>query len=186
MERFEISPDDCLILKAFKDTSSLREAAQVLDCDPAGLARRVQFISGQYGFLQKVKNRWQVSVRGLDLIAWAEASIESQKKVLAGKSHLRIGATTWFMEEVLIPGFEFRNKIPGLEGQSFAFSVPDKGFEMALLDGSIDFAVLCHPPENPEIEHKQITEENWTLIAPLKWAKAFSGKRENLEEELRS
>lgn len=37
--------------------------------------------------------------------------------------------------------------------------MPKKGFELSLIDGSVDVAVVCHPPENPDIEHRKITEE---------------------------
>src|SRR3989338_9505030 len=86
MEKFTVSSDDCLILKAFHDSKTLREAATLLSCDPAGLARRVQYISTHFGFLQKVNNRWQVTSQGLDLVAWTETSIQSQKKILDRKS----------------------------------------------------------------------------------------------------
>ncbi len=75
MEKFIVSSDDCLILKAFKESSSLREAAKLLNCDPAGLARRVQVISSEYGFLQKINGRWCLTSGGLDLVAWTEETI---------------------------------------------------------------------------------------------------------------
>lgn len=177
MDQFVISSDDCLVLKAFRDSSSLREAAQLLGCDPAGLARRVQSISQQYGFLQKVNNRWQLTARGLDLVAWTEASIQSQRKILLEKARLRVASTMWFSEEILIPAAMKLKKILG-EDLSLSFSVPDKGFELSLLDGSADFVIVCHPPENPEIEHRQVLEERWVLIVPPTWKKDFKAKDE--------
>lgn len=170
MERFIISPDDCLILKAFKDSNSLREAAALLNCDPAGLTRKVQQISNQYGHIQKVNNRWQLTTRGLDLVAWIESSIQTQKKILHSKSSLRIASTMWFSEELIIPHLPELKKAMGSE-INFALSVPNKSFELSLIDGSVDFVIVCHPPENPEIEHRQVSEEKWTIIAPRSWHK---------------
>lgn len=185
MENFIISPDDCLILKAFKDSNSLREAATLLGCDPAGLTRRVQQISNQYGFLQKVNNRWQVTARGLDLVAWIDASMQSQKKILHSKSSLRIASTMWFSEELLIPKAPALLEIIG-PNTGISFSVPNKSFELSLIDGSVDFVIVCHPPENPEIEHKQLIEEKWAVIAPISWQKDLKNlKGQNLLELLR-
>lgn len=148
----------------------------MLGCDPAGLARRVQLISSNYGFLQKVNNRWQVTARGLDLVAWTESSIQSQKKILSAKSSLRIATTMWFSEEVLVPNLKSLREHLGSKSQ-LSLSVPSKSFELSLIDGSVDFVIVCHPPENPEIEHKQLIHEDWVLIAPKEWKKDLrSGK----------
>lgn len=184
MEKFSVSPEDCLILKAFKDSKSLREAATRLDCDPAGLARRVQVISSTYGFLQKVNNRWQVTARGLDLVAWTEASILTQKKILQEKSSLRIATTMWFSEQVLIPNLNNLTKHLGAKN-NFTLSVPNQKFEMALLDGSVDFVLVCHPPENPEIEHKQVIPEKWTLVCPTSWKSSLHLKSDKILDELK-
>ena len=175
MEKFPIDPNDCLILKAFKDSKSLREAAHLLGCDPAGLARRVQTISSEHGFLQKIGNRWQVTPRGLDLVAWAENSILTQKKILLGKSSLRIASTMWFSEELLIPHLPKLLELLG-SNTSVLLSVPQNNFELALVDGSVDFVIVCHPPENPEIEHRQIREEKWVIVAPSGWQKELKAK----------
>jgi DNA-binding transcriptional LysR family regulator len=185
MSNFIISPEDCLIMKAFKDSSSLREAARLLDCDPAGLARKVQLISAKYGFLQKVNNRWQLNSRGLDLVAWTEASIQSQIKILSEKSSLRIATTMWFSEEVIVPNLSVLKSLMRPK-TNFYISVPDKPFELALIDGSVDFVIVCHPPENPEIVHKQINLEKWILIAPSSWRKLLHLPEMKLIEELKT
>lgn len=167
MENYLIPPDDCLLLKAFKDTQSLREAAILLQCDPAGLTRRVQHISSTYGLIQKVNNRWQLTSGGIDLVAWTEMSIQSQKKLILGKSSLRIASTMWLAEELLIPNFNKLKKV--LENLTFSFSVPNKGFEQSLIEGSVDFVITCHAPENPEIEHKKLGHEEWVIITPPSW-----------------
>jgi DNA-binding transcriptional LysR family regulator len=167
MEKFTIDPQDCLVLKAFNDSTTLREAAALLKCDPAGLARRAQAISLN-GFLQKVDNRWRVTQRGLNLIAWVETSIQSQNHLLTASENLRMASTTWFAEELIIP------HLPQLvemfdDPPSLSISVPQKSFENAILDGSVDYVVACHPPERPEIAHKQICAEKWVIITPKSW-----------------
>ena len=168
MEKFLIPPEDCLILKAFKETQSLREAAILLQCDPAGLTRRVQHISSEYGLIQKVNNRWQLTSSGMDLVAWTDISIQSQKKTLSGKSSLRFATTMWLAEEVLIPKIGKLKKLFD-ENTHLTVTVPNKNFELSLIDGSVDFVIACHPPENPEIEHKKLADEEWVLIAPAAW-----------------
>ncbi len=180
MLNFAIDPQDCLILKAFRDSNSLREAAALLQCDPAGLARRVQRISQEHGFLHKSKNRWQLTSKGLDLVTWAEASIDSQRKILTNKSQLRMGTTSWLSESVVIPHLHLLKKRLA-ETTSFSMSVPKKSFEQTLKEGSIDFAVVCHPPESPDIAHKQLAAEEWTIIAPAAWKKYLkSHQQKNL------
>jgi DNA-binding transcriptional LysR family regulator len=170
MNQFKISPDDCLILKAFKDTESLREAAQLLNCDPAGLTRRVQFIATQYGFLQKINNRWRLTKQGLDLAAWTEASIQTQNKVLSNQTRLRLASTMWLSEELLIPQVGQLRKQLGPESE-VSFSVPTQSFESSLLSGNADFVIACHPPETPEIEHRRVATEQWAVVAPANWRK---------------
>ncbi len=165
MKRYEVDPEDCLILKAFKDADSLRQAANMLGCDPAGLARKVQSISSKHGFLHKINNRWQLSEKGLALVAWTEESIQSQLKFLQMNESIRIASTMWFAETVLLSNLTEFKKIFGQKVR-ISFSVPEKGFEQALLDGSVDYVVVCHPPENPEIEHKVVMQEKWVVAVP--------------------
>ncbi len=168
MNNFLISPEICLILKAFRDSNSLREAASLLNCDPAGLTRKVQMISQEYGFLEKVNNRWQVSSRGLDLVAWVEESIQTQHHLISEKSSLRFASTMWFFESQIIPNLMSLKKKLGTD-ISLSMSVPSKSFDDALIGGSVDFVIVCHPPNSPEIEHRQLINEKWIIVAPSSW-----------------
>lgn len=163
-----IAPDDCLLLKTIHETASLREAALQLKCDPAGLTRRIQKLAEETGLIQKVGLRWKVTSRGLDLVAWVNDSVESQKRMLTSRQNLRIAATAWFAEEVLIPHL---GQLPKFLGHDISVSVhlPEKGLEPALLDGSVDFVMTCHPPENPEIEHRSLIAETWVIVTPKSW-----------------
>lgn len=168
MNEFIVSPEDCLILRAFKDANSLREAAKVLNCDPAGLLRKVQRISEDHGFLQKMNGRWTLTSSGKSMAAWVEESIATQKKILMGNSSLRISSTTWLLEQFLIPNLkDLKVKMSG--ETSFQFSTPQVGFESQLLEGSCDYVIVCHPPEDPGIAHKQLFKEEWIAVAPMSW-----------------
>ncbi len=176
MNKFLISSDDCLILKAIKDSLSLRQAAQTLGRDPAGIARRIRFIADSYGVLTKNNNRWHLNGLGLELVSWVEASIQSQEKILTSRSSLRIASASWLAEEVLIPNVkQIKRRSP--EIPRIDFFVPEKGFELSLIDGTVDFAVQCNPPERPEIAHRQVAGETWIVVVPDDWKREFSSRR---------
>lgn len=166
MEKYPISPEDCLILLAVKESTSLREAARTLNCDPAGLLRKVQRLSKDYGLLQKIHGRWALTSQALPLVVWTQESILSQKKALRGERTLRIASTTWFAERVLIPHLNSFTKSG--DRTTFQFLVPDKNFEQTLMEGDCDFVVVCHPPENPAIGYKQILKEPWSVVVAPK------------------
>jgi DNA-binding transcriptional LysR family regulator len=168
MEQFIISPDDCLILRAYKDATSLREAARLLNCDPAGLQRKTQRISEEHGLLQKIKGKWGLTEAGSNLVGWLEESIATQKKVLVGNTSVRIASTMWLAEEFLIPNLlDLRNKLgPNI---NFQLTTPDKNFETHLTEGACDFVIVCHPPEDPAIAHRSLFKEEWAVVAPAGW-----------------
>ncbi|AUN97976.1 hypothetical protein C0V70_07615 [Bacteriovorax stolpii] len=164
MENFTISPDDCLILRAFKEASSLREAAKILNCDPAGLQRKTQRISEDYGLIQKIDGRWGLTDSGLALVGWVEESIAAQKKVMQGQSTIRIASTMWLVEQFLIPHLSFFPTKAHLN-----ISTPGGDIENHLITGACDFVIVCHPPEDPAIAHKQLFKEEWLVVTPVSW-----------------
>lgn len=163
MDRFVISSEDCIILLAIRETSSLREAAKLLNCDAGGLLRKVQRIEVEHGLIEKNQNRWQLTNKGLDLVVWARESILEQKKLLLSESTVRIAATTWFAERVLIPNL--RELPRQFKSNRIDFLTPESDFETTLLEGGCDFVIICHPPENPLIAHKRICIEKWSVVA---------------------
>lgn len=168
MEQFLISPDDWLILRAFKDANSLREAAKLLNCDPAGLQRKTQRISEDYGLLQKINGKWALTEPGTNLVGWLEESIANQKKMLIGNSSLRIASTMWLAEEFLIPNFsDLKYKLGN--NINFQLTTPEKDFETHLTEGACDFVIVCHPPEDPAIAHRSLFKEEWSVVAPASW-----------------
>ena len=167
METFLIPPEDCVILKAFQETQSLREASLVLGCDPAGLARKVKHISSEYGLIQKINNRWQLTSKGHDLVAWTDQSIQGQKNILHGKSQLKMASNGWLIE-ALIPNINKLCEKLDKMNQVFLFT-PEKTFEAHLIEGSADFVLACHPPESADIEFRKLVFEEWVIILPRTW-----------------
>lgn len=164
MDNFTISPDDCLILRAFKEASSLREAAKLLNCDPAGLQRKTQRISEEHGLLQKIGGRWGLTDSGLALVGWLEESIAAQNKIVMGNSTIRLASTMWLTELFLIPNLSL------LKSKSHIhISTPGSEIEKHLITGACDFVIVCHPPEDPAIAHKQLFKEEWVVVAPAAW-----------------
>lgn len=167
MDLYPIAPEDCLVLSALGRSSSLREAARLLQCDPAGLQRKVQRIAGDTGTLRKSGGRWQLTAKGQALVAWADESVRSQRRLLSEKQTLRLVSTMWMAEELLIPALpRLRKAFPE---SAFSFTVPRDSFERELAEGEADFAVVCHPPEDPAIAHRQVAPEEWVVVAPAAW-----------------
>lgn len=176
MDKFLVSSDECLILIALRNSSSLREAARKLDCDPGGLLRKVQKIAAEQNVLMKNKGRWELNERGLALVGWAQENILSQKRILLSQNILRIAATTWFSERLLIPTARTLHR--QMKNISVQFTVPESGFENALLEGDCDFVIVCHPPENPAIAHRRICREEWALVVSESlFRKHFFGRK---------
>lgn len=172
MEKFLVSTEDCLILKAFKETNSLRSAAKLLSCDPAALARKAQAIASNYSFLQKVNNRWQLTDRGLEMVVWTEASIESQKRIFSGRATIKIATPNWFSQEVAVPSLmKLKNQLS--ENLNFSIVTPQKNLEMSLLDGSVDFVIADERPQSPEIAYKSIASEKLVPVSSYDWKDDF-------------
>lgn len=183
MEKFLVSSEDCLILKAFKETSSLRSAAKLLRCDPAALARKAQHISSNYNFLQKTNNRWQLTERGVEIVAWTEASIESQKRIFTGKLNIKIATSSWFSQEVAVPNLiKLKNQIN--KNLNIALITPQKSLEVCLLDGTVDFVITDERPKTPEISFKSIADEKFLPVSAYDWKEDFQSS--NPEAVLRS
>ena len=135
MQLYPISPEDCLVLSAFSRSSSLREAARLLGCDPAGLQRKVQRIADDHACLRKVDGRWALTAKGQSLVAWADESVRSQTALLQSKSLLRLSSTAWVAEQLLIPALPaLAKKFPD---SRFSFTVPDRGFERCPLQRAL-------------------------------------------------
>ncbi len=82
----------------------------------------------------------------------------------------------WFSERQIIPNLQKLRSSLG-DNSAFFVSVPNNDFEYALISGTTEFAIVCHPPVNPEIEHRQIAQEKWIIIAPASWQKALQPGR---------
>lgn len=168
MDQFVISTEDCLVLKALKDSSSLREAAKRLNCDPAGIARRIRKIADSHHLVQKIDGRWKLTQQGLELVKWTERSIQSQAQAVYGKESVRLACATWFANSLVYP--RINTLIKSFENEvSFKISTYHHDIEKSLIGGELDFVICCHPPFAPEISHKRIFPEKWRIVVPSSW-----------------
>lgn len=172
MLKFTIPPEYCLIINAFNQTDSLRGAAALLEIDPPSLVRKVQKISSEYGYLQKVGNRWAVTESGRRIAQWTDEVIQSQANLTLEKSVLRISSFSWFAEEMLIPEYHRLKKLLR-PNQSCAFKMTASNLEQELIQGRTDLVIQGHPPTDPTIAYKRISSHNWVVVIPYSWKKQF-------------
>lgn len=167
MNQYLIPPEDCFIVRTFKVASSLRNAADILNCDPAGLLRKVHRIAEDYDLLVKVKGRWVLTPKGHAIASWVEGTLLSQQQALNSKIPLRIGTTTWYSEQLVVPALNRLKKILPELGE-LQILTPRQS-EAALLSHEIDFNIACYTPQDPLIAYKKVVKEKWAVIAPIAW-----------------
>lgn len=186
MENYLIPPEYCLIINAFIQTNSLREAALMLKIDPAALVRKAQKISGEFGLIEKVGNKWAVTDTGRRIAQWTDESIARQKSILNEKSMVRIASFTWLAEEVLIP---HHSKLHEMTGGKFSWSFKtiSSDLEKELINNRSDYVITGFAPNDPMIAHKRITVHPWRVIAPTSWKKKLGNlKGSDLLKELQT
>ena len=112
--------------------------------------------------------RWALTAAGKLLVTWVEESIENQKKILLGDHALRISSTSWLIEQFLIPNLkDLKTKFPSK--LHIQLTTTEKKLETHLIEGACDFVIVCHPPEDPAIAHRQLFKEEWSVIFPSSW-----------------
>lgn len=178
MLKFAIPPEYCLIINAFNQSNSLRGAASILGMDPPSLVRKVQKIAYEYGYLQKVGNRWSVTEAGRRVALWTEEVMQSQNELAKEKSMLRISSFAWLAEEMLIPQFPKLKKLLK-EGQTCTFKLTAHNQEQELLQGRTDLVLQGHAPTDPSIAYRKISSYNWAVVVPYAWKSIFTGLNEN-------
>jgi DNA-binding transcriptional LysR family regulator len=184
--KFLIDPNDCLIVNAFSQVPSLRGAAALLGMDPAALVRKVQRISHQHGFLQKIGNRWTVTESGQRVVYWTEELINSQNALANEVSRLRLSAYAWLTEEMLVPNFKYLDK-DLKKKYKWTFEMTGSDLEKDLLQNRTDFVIQGKSPNDPSIAHRKISIYPWVAVAPYSWRNEVSGLTESkLKEFLNS
>lgn len=173
MLQFPIPPDYCLIVNAFSQATTLRQAALLLQTDPAGLVRKVQKISSEFGFLQKVGNRWVVTESGRRVASWSEEFISGQKDLIDASPRFRMTAFSWLTEEMLIPQFSKLKELYKSD-VSWSFKMTATDLEQELINNRSDFALTGHAPNDPQVAHKKLSSYPWVVIVPYSWKKNIS------------
>lgn len=172
--KFIIPPEYGLIVNAFSQTSTLRGAAQMLGMDPAALVRKVQTISQEYGYLEKIGRRWTVTDKGRKVAYWTEEMINSQKILAEDVPRLRVSAYSWLIEEALIPHYESLNEA-FKEKFRWSFKMGGSDLESDLIHNRTDFVIHGKAPMDPSIAHQRIINYPWVAVAPYSWKKSVSG-----------
>lgn len=186
MNDYLISPEFGTILRAIHQSQSLREAAKILHCDPAGLFRKVKTISEKHDLFHKINGKWSLSPRGYSFLAWCEESMLSQRKALQSKTVIRLCSTTWFMEEMIIPSLK-RIEQNNFDYSQIILTTPDQSFEESLRSGRVDFVMACHAPYDPSISFKKIALEKWVVVVPRHYQKYIKNKKiEEIESFLKT
>ena len=166
--KFSIPTEYCLIINAFTQATTLRKAAELLSIDPAVLVRKVKIISLEYGYLEKVGNRWTVTESGRRISHWTEEMLSSQATLINQTPRLRISAYSWLVEQVLIPNYKSLDKT--LKGNyDLTFRMAGSNLEQELLSNRSDFVIHGLAPTDPSIAHKKIVSLPWTIIVPYSW-----------------
>jgi DNA-binding transcriptional LysR family regulator len=166
--RFLIPPEYGLIVNAFNQASTLRGAAALLGMDPAALVRKVQTISHEYGFLEKIGRRWTLTDQGRKVAFWTEEMLNSQKLLMEETSRIRISAFPWLIEEALIPQFHnlealFKSKY------RWSFRMAATDLEADLIHNRTDFVIHGRSPHDPDIAHRRVVSYPWVAVAPAAW-----------------
>ncbi|MBL7542243.1 MAG: LysR family transcriptional regulator [Bdellovibrionaceae bacterium] len=171
--KFVIPPEYGLIVNAFNQTSSLRGAAQLLGIDPAALVRKVQMISQEFGYLEKIGRRWTVTDAGKKIAYWTEEMINSQKLLAEETPRLRISAYAWLTEEALIPNFASLDAAFKVK-YKWSLKMGGMDLESDLIHNRTDFVIHGKAPNDPSIAHRRITNYPWVAIAPYAWKEEVS------------
>lgn len=174
MMKFTIPPEYCLIINAFNQAESLRSAAALLGMDPPALVRKVHKIATEFGYLQKVGNRWVVTEAGRRVAHWTDEMILSQSELAEEKSVLRLSSFSWLAEEMLIPEYHRLQKL--LKGNPHCtFKMNASNQEQELLQSRTDLVIQGHAPTDPSIAHKRVSSYNWIVVVPYSWKKNYTG-----------
>jgi DNA-binding transcriptional LysR family regulator len=170
MLKFPIPPEYCLIINAFSQATTLRGAAALLGMDPPALVRKVQKISAEHGYLQKVGQRWAVTEAGRRVAQWTDEFINSQSQLTQEKSQLRIAAFSWLAEEMLIPRFQRLMNLAG-EDQAWSIKMTASDLEQELIQSRSDLVIQGHAPKDPAVAYKRILTFPWAVVVPYSWKK---------------
>jgi DNA-binding transcriptional LysR family regulator len=161
---FSLSSEQCEILLAFEDAGSLARLAEALANDISSVSRKLQAIARSAPLLEKQGGRWRLTPLGRQLNHWTRDAAQSQKRLLAQRTALRVAATREFAARILSP------RLPELlSAQSGAVELSvvtaESGIEGLLLSGAADLGFDCGRPEDPAIRFRAVRNESFTVVA---------------------
>lgn len=179
--QYEIDPQDCLLLYAIYQAGSIKAASHVLQKDPSVVLKRVQKISRDTTFIEKMNGSWTLTEKGKKIALWAKEMQLSQKAVLDTPTALRLGASMFFVERIIVPQL---TKSPLKElslNHNLEILCPADGLEASILRGSIDIAFACGRPNDPQVGFKKVCDERWSIVCSPELAKKVQGKTADLK-----
>jgi DNA-binding transcriptional LysR family regulator len=167
MSLFSVSSEDCEFLLMLEKAETLFDLAELMKRDVSVVSRRLSKLSLETELVKKVGQKWIISSKGRELIAWTKRAIIEQQNVMLLDSKLTIATTREFASRILIPHLklvrsEFKNiEILTSEGES----------EELLLNHKADLAIDCGHPHHPDIRFKKILKERMVVCSSKAWAK---------------
>lgn len=173
MRNYPVSPEYCLILKALYETETLREAARLLDMDPAHLTRKLQKMPSEHHLVQKSGNKWILTEAGKRIALWVDEGIGRQKELLEQKPVQRIACFTWLAEQLLIPNYSKLNSLTH-NRYTWMFDITSSSLEHTIITGQAEYVITCHSPNDPLIAHKKFEKDPWIIVVPSSWKKEVS------------
>lgn len=165
VERFFINSEDAEILSLLESSENLREIASRFGRDVSVISRRLQKISEDFHFIEKVDGRWRLNKSGLRFNQWTRNAINEQKKYLVGTEEITIGMSREFASRIFIPEMKDFYK----EFSQIKLLTSDEGIEGLILDRLIDVGFDCGTPYSPDVAFKKVCPENLLICAGPKF-----------------
>lgn len=180
IEKFYINSEDAEILSLLETCENLREIAANFGRDVSVVSRRLQKISEDFHFIEKINGRWCLNKSGLRFNQWTRNAILEQKKYLGQSTEITVGMSPEFASRIFIP--EMRNFYT--EFSPIRILTSDESIEGLILDQLIDVGFDCGIPYSPDVIFKKVCPENLLICAGPKFlqrenihsAKDLSGK----------
>lgn len=165
IERFYINSEDAEILSLLETCENLREIATRFGRDVSVVSRRLQKISEDFHFIEKIEGRWRLNKSGLRFNQWTRNAINEQKKYLVGAEEVTIGMSREFASRIFIPEMKDFYK----EFSQIKLLTSDEGIEGLILDRLIDVGFDCGIPYSPDVAFKKVCPENLLICAGPKF-----------------
>lgn len=179
MSRFLLTDSESELLLKFEESPSLESLAASVGRDITVISRQLKKISEKADVLTKISGRWCLTKAGKRLNEVTLDFLRVQNSIFSEKYSLRIGTNREFASRVIsrhIHSLQSYYKNATLEIKSY-----ERGTELALLSGEIDFAFDCGRPRSPEIKYTHVQKEAIVAVASPGFIKKHGSKEHVVE-----